>query len=169
MRQFTPLGVLPLLLLSALPTQAQEQMISITPEQIGQIFCIGSLGNDMSPVFAVISEDLRSVIDRAAEHSDAYAIAHPGEKPPLGDGLPWRTWPDYADGCTVGEASIKDLLATVVINYTFSDAPSANYSNALILLPDYPENGPPYIWRISDVDLGDGNTLRAILYNTFEE
>jgi hypothetical protein len=176
MRHFTTLGVLPLLLAPALPALAQEQMISITPEQIGQIFCIGSLGNDMSPVWGVLSEDLTYLLKDASARNNEYQVAHPGEKSPLGDGIPWRSWPDYADGCTVGEPSEAELLtretnllARVVINYTFSDAPSANYSDTLILLPAYGENGPPYIWRIHDVELGDGSTLREFIYAAFEE
>jgi hypothetical protein len=166
MRHAITLTTLPLLLLSALPAQAE--MISITPEQVGEIFCISSLGNDMTPASAMLSDDLRWDIDRASERSDAYQLAHPGDKPPLGDGLPWRTFPDYADGCTVGEATVKDLMATVVINYTFSEYPEANYSNSLILLPSYGENGPPYIWRIHDIDLGEGNTLRGFIASAFE-
>jgi hypothetical protein len=166
MRHAITLATLPLLLLSALPAQAE--MISITPEQVGEIFCISSLGNDMTPTGAMLTDGLKSVIDDAFERSNAYELAHPGDKPPMGDGVPWRTYPDYADGCTVGEATIKDLVATVPINYTFSEYPEANYSNNLILLPSYPENGPPYIWRIEDVDLGDGNTLRGFIAGTFE-
>ncbi len=166
MRHAITLATLPLLLLSALPARAE--MVSITPEQIGQIFCIGSLGNDMTPVSSVLTDDLRAVIDDAYAKSNEYQNAHPGDKPPMGDGVPWRTWPDYADGCTVGDATVRDLVATVVINYTFSEYPEANYSNALVLLPSYPENGPPYVWRINDVDLGEGNTLREFIYGTFE-
>ena len=165
MRNAITLITLPLVL-SALPAQAE--MISITPEQVGEIFCISSLGNDMTPAGAMMTDDLRSVVDDAFERSNAYQLAHQGEKPPLGDGVPWRTLPDYADGCTVGEATIKDLVATVPINYTFSRYPEANYTNALILLPSYPENGPPYIWRIHDVGLGDGNTTRGFIASTFE-
>jgi len=176
MHHLATAAIIPMLLLSALPAQAQSEMITITPEQIGQVFCIGSLGNDMSPVSGVLSEDLTSLIDDAFERSNAFLLDHPGEKPPLGDGIPWRTWPDYADGCTVGAASEAellaretDLLARVVINYTFSDAPSANYSDTLILLPAYGENGPPYIWRIHDVELGGGGTLREFIGASFEE
>lgn len=169
MHHLATAAIIPMLLLCALPAQAQSEMVTITPEQVGQIFCIGSLGNDMTPVGAMLSDDLRSLIDDAFARSNEYELAHPGDKPPLGNGVPWRSWQDYADGCTVGEASVRDLVATVVINYTFSEYPDANYSNSLILLPNYPENGPPYIWRISDVDLGDGNTLRESIYAAFED
>lgn len=168
MRHLTVSGILPLLFLSALPAQAQDQMITITPEQIGQIFCIGRLGNDMSPVSGVMNDDLTSLIEDAFASSNAYLLDHPGDKPPMGDGVRWSTFPDYADGCTVGETSVRDLVAYVGINYTFSDYPEANYSDTLMLLPNYPENGPPYIWRLYDIQLGDGTTTREFLSAAIE-
>lgn len=165
MRHFASLAVLTLTL-SAVPARAE--MVTITPAQIGQIFCISMLGNDMTPAGSVLTDDLMGLIDTSFERSNEYLLTHPGDKPPLGDGVPWRTLLDYADGCTVGESSVRDLVATVVINYTFSGYPEANYSNSLMLLPSYPENGPPYIWRIHDVDLGNGDTLRESIAATFE-
>ena len=166
MRHLTITGVLPLLLLATLPAQAQ--MVTLEPEQIGQIFCIASLGNDMAPVEALLSDDLETLVAEAWEKNAAFETAHPGEKPPLGDGLPWRTWPDYADGCTVGEALAEREIATVVINYTFSEAPDANYSNELLLRPSTFADGAPLVWRIDDIDLGEGNTFRKVLAGAFE-
>ena len=168
MRHLTALGILPLMFFSSLPARAQAVMVTITPEQIGQIFCIGRLGNDMSPVSGVMNDDLAALIDDAFAESNAYLEAHPGDKPPMGDGVRWSSFPDYADGCTVGDESIRDLVAYVVINYTFSDYPEANYADTLMLLPSYPENGPPYIWRVYDVQLSDGTTMREFLYAAIE-
>ncbi|QDZ10931.1 hypothetical protein [Devosia ginsengisoli] len=168
MRYVAAIGILPLILLSILPARAQAEMATITPEQIGQIFCIGRLGNDMSPVSGVMNDDLAALIEDAFASSNAYLDRHPGDKPPMGDGVRWSSFPDYADGCTVGDASIRDLVAYVVINYTFSDYPEANYSDTLMLLPNYPENGPPYIWRLYDINLGDGTTTREFLYGALE-
>ena len=168
MRHLSSLRMLPLVLLAALPAHAQDEMITITPEQIGQIFCIGRLGNDMSPVSGVLNDDLGALIDDAFARSNAYLDRHPGDKPPMGDGVRWSSFPDYADGCTVGDESIRDLVAYVVINYTFSDYPEANYADTLMLLPSYPENGPPYIWRVYDVQLSDGTTMREFLYAAIE-
>jgi hypothetical protein len=166
MRHLTLTGVLPLLLLAALPAQAE--MVTLEPEQIGQIFCIASLGNDMAPVEALLSNDLQTLVVEAWEKNAAFEAANPGEKPPLGDGLPWRTWTDYADGCTVGEALAEREMATVVINYTFSEAPDANYSNELILRPAIFADGAPLVWRIDDIDLGDGHTMRSSIAGAFE-
>lgn len=166
MRHLTQLGVLPLLFLATLPAQAQ--MPTIEPEQIAEIFCIGSVGNNMAPVEALFSHDLQTLVAEAWKKNAAFEAAHPGEKPPLGDGLPWRTWPDYADGCTAGEGAAEREMATVTVNYTFSDAPEANYSTELILRPATFADGAPLVWSIDDIDLGDGNTFRSILAGAFE-
>ena len=165
MRHSAFLGLLPLALLTTLPAQAQ--MVTITPEQIGQIFCIGSLGNDMAPVEAILTADLAAVIAEAEEKDAAFAAAHPGDKPPLGDGLPWRSWPDYADGCAVGEALTEREMAIVPITYSFSEAPDATYTNELTLVPASFADGAPVIWRIDDVDLGEGQTFRTVLERAF--
>lgn len=165
MRHLTTLGVLPLLLLATLPAQAQ--MITLEPEQIGQIFCLGSLGNDMAPVEALLSNDLQTLVAEAWEKNAAFEAANPGDKPPLGDGLPWRTLPDYADGCTVGEGMVEREEATVVVNYTFSDYPEANYTNFLVLKPATFNDGASMVWRIDDIDLGDGYTMRSSIAGAF--
>ena len=166
MRQLTATGVLPLLFLTALPAQAQ--MATITPEQIGEIFCIGGLANEMELVEPLLSLDLKAAIAEAYARNAAYEAANPGDKPPLGDGLPWRTWPDYADGCTVADGTVEREEATVVINYTFSDYPDANYSNHLVLRPASFADGTTVVWRIDDVELGEGRTLRSTLISAFE-
>lgn len=165
MRHVTAFGLLPFALLAALPAQAQ--MITLSPEQIGQIFCISSLGNDMAPVEGLLSEDLGAVVDLAFKQNAEFEAAHPGDKPPLGDGLPWRSYQDYADGCTVGEGVMERESATVAINYTFSDYPDADYSNELRLLPAHFIDGEPPIWRIDDIGLGDGLTFREAIAGAF--
>ncbi|MBJ3783523.1 hypothetical protein [Devosia sediminis] len=162
-----PTALLPLILLTAIPAQAQ--MVTITPEQVGQIFCISSLGNDITPAYSMLSEGLESEIARASERNLQFEIDNPGEKTPLGDGLPWRTSPDYADGCEVGEVTVKDFVARVPIHYSFSDYPAGNYTDHLILLPAYYEvEGDPLIWRIDDIELSNGLNMRFIIGTAFE-
>lgn len=165
MRHISLLAILPLALAAA---PAQAQMVTVTPEQIGQIFCIASLGNDMDIVGPLLSHDLTEVIAAAWEQNAALEAANPGDKPPLGDGLPWRTWPDYADGCTVGEGLAERESAYVDITYTFSEAPDANYTNTLVLRPATFADGADLVWRIDDIELGEGMTMRSALAGVFE-
>lgn len=160
MRNFTVASVLPFVLFTSMPAQAQ--MVVISPEQIGQIFCISSLGNNMGPALALLTPDLAAAITSAQERSNAFQLEHPGEKPPLGDGIPWRSWQDYADGCVVGPVERDEYRARVTIDYSFTAFPEANYTNHLVVLMQ------DDVWAIDDIDLGDGHTLRIALAGAFE-
>ena len=167
MRHSSALLLLPFLFGPTLPAQAE--MATITPEQVGQIFCIASLGNDMTPAHAMASEGLQALIAFSFERNTEFELANPGEKPPLGDGLPWRSWPDYADGREVGPVVVADLVARVPIHYSFTGYPDANYTDTLILLPaDSEVEGDPLVWRIDDIELSDSQTMRTILGTVFE-
>ena len=165
MRHLTAFGILPLVLLTSLPAHAQ--MVTLSPQQIGQIFCIGSLGNDMAPVEALLTPDLSAQIAEAWSRNAEYEAANPGDKPPLGDGIPWRGWQDYADGCEAWEGLTDGDIAFVEVNYSFSSEPSANYTNILVLKPVPLSEGMPPVWRIDDIDLGEGNMLRQRLTAAF--
>jgi hypothetical protein len=156
----------PLTLLSALALPAHAQMVTLTPAQIGEIFCIGSLGNDMAPVEALLSPDLSALVAEARQHSEALAAARPDEKPPLGDGLPWRTWQDYADGCTVAPGSDDE---EAIIQYSFAATPDASYSNTLRLVRVTQAPGGELVWRIDDIALGDRQSMRGALITALEQ
>jgi hypothetical protein len=160
MRHFPAIAVVPILLVSSLPVHAQQ--ITLSPEQVGEIFCISSLGNDMAAAEALLSYELAEIVAVARAQSEAFEAANPGEKPPLGDGLPWRSWPDYADGCTVSDMLMERESADVEISYSFSATPDANYTNTLRLRPASFADGAEPIWRIDDIDLGD-TTMRSLL------
>ncbi|MEO5807273.1 hypothetical protein [Devosia sp.] len=151
---------------AALALPASAQMITLSPDQVGQIFCIGSVGNDMSPVeAALLTPDLQKAIAAAWAKSDAYEKANPGDMPPLGDGVPWRTAPDYADGCTVGAVAITGDTATVPLNYTFKDYPDANYTDTLDLRKVVVETGFDPYWRIDNIEYAEkpGTLTQALI------
>jgi hypothetical protein len=160
---------LPLLLttLIILTLPAHAQMAIITPEQIGQIFCIGSLGNDMAPVEPLLTPALSAAIADAEARNEMIQKAAPDEKPPLGDGLPWRSWSDYADICEVQAITATDDEARVPIQYRFTQYPDANYTNTLVLKPVQVAPGAPPYWRIDDIDFGEGRTMAGTLKAAF--
>ncbi|MCR6635085.1 hypothetical protein [Devosia sp.] len=84
-----------------------------TPADFGAAFCKGGIDNDMSAIEAALTPDLAKVIAEAEAKNAEIQAATPDEKPPLGDGLPWRSWPDYADGCEVGTIA-EDAGKTLV-------------------------------------------------------
>lgn len=158
MRRF---AALPLVLLLTLPTVAQDFTI-LSPEQIGQIFCISRLGNDMAPVEAILTPELTAAIAEAEQKNADWEKANPGEKPPLGDGIPWQAAPDYASECTVGSTALMMDEATVAINYGFPEYPAGNFTDTLRLklVPGtYGEN----VWRIDNVAFADGNLRDGLL------
>jgi hypothetical protein len=155
------LAALPLALLLAAPAMAQDYTI-LSPEQIGQIFCISRLGNDMAPVEGILTEALETALDEADFKNDAYEQAHPGEKPPLGDGFPWQAAPDYAAECTVGQVTLMMDEANVAIAYGFPEYPDANFTDTLnlkLVEGEYGEN----VWRLDNIHFADGNLRDALV------
>ena len=158
------------LVLAPAATPAQDGPILISPEAIGQIFCLSRTGNDMAPVEGLLTDDLSFTIAKAVEESDAWAAANPGDKPPLGDGVQWADFPDYAPNCTVGPVALAGGKALVTIGYGFPDAPAADYVDelALVEVPDAMLGGTPR-WRIDNVIFADDYDLRQALRLAFTD
>ena len=160
------------LLLVALPFPAfaddADGPTRLSPQQIGDIFCITRLGNDMAPVEAIITPSLKKAIAKADALDAAWEKKNPGEKPPLGDGIPWQSSQDYAPKCVADHATATADAATVSINYNFPDDAAANFTDVLQLkpVPD-PEMGDK-IWRIDDVGFPDKTDMRQNMIDAFK-
>ncbi len=137
-----------------------------TPADLGATFCKASLEDDMAPVEAALTPDLAAVIAEAETKNAEIQAAAPDEKPPLGDGLPWRSWPDYADGCAVGTVAEEAGKTLVEIRYSFASAPDANYADHLVLIP---ASAGSDSWQLNDINLIDGMTLRSVLADAFAQ
>jgi hypothetical protein len=159
------------LLTLALPAFAQaeplDQPITLSPEQLGQIFCIASLGSDMTPIEAMLTPALNAAIAEADINESLAAQRFPDKKSPLSDGLPWRSVPDYADGCSVGTANIHDAEASVEILYSFSQHPDAGYTDTLLLAQVFSTTGMPQVWRLDDIILANDQTFTGTLTSAF--
>lgn len=152
-------------LLLAAPANAQP--VALTPEQIGEIFCIARLGNDMAPVEGLLTSSLRDAIAAAEAENAAIAARHPDEKPPLGDGIPWQSYPDLAPQCAAGAATLMMDEASVAVSYIFPDAPDADFRDYLQLrLVDAPTSGAR-VWRIDNLAYGTEGDLRTALELAF--
>lgn len=155
------------LVAAVLATPAFAQPITLTPQQIGQIFCLSRLGNDMAPVTGLLTAGLTSEIEAALEKNDVLQQAHPDEKPPLGDGIPWQAYPDYADQCQPGDVAFMMDEARISIDYAFKDYPDANFTDTLALkLIDDPTMSAR-IWRIDNIAYATDGDLRAMLAAAF--
>ncbi len=153
--------------LCLLATPSFAQIITIAPMQIGEVFCIGRLGNDMAPVGGLLTAELKTAIAEAEAKNDTIQKAHPDEKPPLGDGIPWQAFPDYAAECKVGEVTLEADRATVDIAYGFPEYPDANFTDHLqLVLVAYPTLSEP-LWRIENLAYATEGDLRTVLVGAF--
>lgn len=142
-------------------TTGAAMAVSPTPADFGNVFCRASLDTDMSPIEDALSPTLSVIVVDAWAKSDALQAAAPDEKPPLGDGLPWRSWQDYADGCDVGAIESNADTAKVEISYSFTSDSAANYSDRLDLIKT--DKG----WVLNDIEYDTGDTLRTSLAAPF--
>lgn len=155
-------------IVGALPVVADDsQMIKLKPEQIAQIFCLSRTGNDEAVISGILTDDLVKAIDVANKKDDDYVKKNPDEKPPLGDGIPWQSAPDYADRCDIGLVTLSKTDAKVELKYSFKDYPEANFSDVLILKKVPVEGFDDGVWRIDDVFFPDDTDLKAALVEAF--
>ena len=146
---------------------AAQDMIKLVPSQVGEIFCIARVGNDMAPVMALLTPQLDAAVAEAETKNAAWETANPGDKPPLGDGIPWQTAPDYAAVCTVGQVTFMMDEADVKIEYGFPKYPAANFADTLRLRRvDDPVMGGK-MWRIDDVAYAGDGDLKTTLLSIF--
>jgi hypothetical protein len=143
--------------------------IKLSPLQIGQVFCIGRLGNDMTPVEAILTPSLQQAIAAADKRNAAWAKKHPGDEPPLGDGLPWQSTPDYAETCTASHPTASPAQAGVSIDYAYPDVPDSAFSDVLKLQLIKDRHLDDTAWRIDDITLSDGRTMRGELLAAFKK
>jgi hypothetical protein len=153
--------------LGAAPAPAQDTMIVLTPEQIGEIFCISRMGNDMAPVEGLKSQTLRIAIEEAEQKNAVWEEANPGDKPPLGDGIPWQSYPDFAPVCTVTEVVYEMDRANVTVNYLFAVKPVVDFADHLELVLEEQSLGD-LRWRIDNVSYATDGDLRSTLLAIFE-
>jgi hypothetical protein len=144
------------------------QMVVLKANQIGQIFCLSRLGNDEAVISGILTDELSRAIAAAEQQDTDYAKKHPDEKPPLGDGIPWQSSPDYAAKCDTGLVTLSRTDAKVEIKYGFPDAPGANFTDTLILRKIPLEGMNVGYWRIDDVVYPDGTDLKTSLVTIFE-
>lgn len=144
------LALLPLTAAAQTPTQAPTseppvsesapstpppapQTAAETPVEVAQKFCDTHLPGTIEAEQAtmeLLTPSLRQAMDDAVKKNDAWEAAHPGEKPPLGDGVPFQSYPDVAEKCLAGVVSADGT--EVDIEYQFDD-PLANWTDRVKL------------------------------------
>ncbi|WP_297112450.1 hypothetical protein [uncultured Devosia sp.] len=134
---------------------------SSTAEAVAGTFCAAMLDGTPDPTTMVTPALGEMIATALARNADIQATA-PDEKPPLGDGIPWSSWPDRPDTCEIELTEAYDGAAMVNITYGFSGAPEASYTDTLVLMEG------EAAWAIDDVILADNQTLRGLLTTVFD-
>ena len=70
-------------------------------KKLGDLFCLVAMdardGGEFGRLY-LVTRSLGAAIDEAIRKNDEIAAAEPGDKPPLGDGVPFQSYPDDASG-----------------------------------------------------------------------
>jgi len=144
------------LALPALPVHASD----ITGSQLGIVFCTARLKGDMTPLKGLMTDDLAKKVADAEAKNAAFVKAHPSEKAPLADGIPWQSNPAPADNCLmVGMSGTYDVPVDI-LSYTYADS-GKNFSDRLEL------NFVNGELRLDNVDYAGGGDLKSRLAAAF--
>ncbi len=152
--------------LTAFGASAQDQP-KRAESALGEAFCLMKDGPEAVGPLLLVTPALAAEIRAALAKNAEIQKAHPDEKPPLGDGVPFQSYQDVSPKCEVGTVEGEGIGAVVEIKHCFPDEPSANYSDRLVLGAGWNE-GTLGIDDILYGAEGDHGTLRKTLVTAFE-
>lgn len=128
------------------PAAAAEQG---SPEALGEVFCELTRRDVGKGLLYIFVPPFAQLVDDALARSDEIGAANPDEKPPLGDGIPFQSFPDLAPVCEVGAVKDGPRSKYVDIHHKFPDATGADWTDRLVLVR---WNGGA--WMIDDILYG---------------
>jgi len=133
----------------------------------GAAFCLMKDNPPGADLLVLVTPSLADEIGKALAKNDEIQKAHPDEKPPLGDGIPFQSFPDVSPKCQVGKVEGEGTGAVVEIRHGFPDTPRADYADRIVLGEGWTKG----TLGIDDVlygEEGGGGTLRKTLVEAFE-
>ena len=133
----------------------------------GATFCLMKDNPPGADLMVLVTPSLADEITKALAKNDEIQKAHPDEKPPLGDGIPFQSYPDVSPKCEVGKVEGEGAGAVVEIRHGFPEAPSADYSDRIVLGEGW-TRGTVGIDDVLYGASGDNGTLRRTLAEAFE-
>lgn len=155
-------------LLSAVPFGASAQDQPKRAEvALGEAFCLMKDNLEAAGPLLLVTPALAAEIRAALAKNAEIQKAHPDEKPPLGDGVPFQSYQDVSPRCEVGTVEGEGAGAVVEIKHGFPDEPSANYSDRIVLGAGW-NDGTLGIDEVLYGAEGDHGTLRKTLVAAFE-
>lgn len=133
----------------------------------GAAFCLMKDNPPGADLMVLVTPSLAEETQKALAKNDEIQKAHPDEKPPLGDGIPFQSFPDLSPKCEVGKVEGEGAGAVVEIRHGFPDTPRADYSDRIVLGKGWAKG----TLGIDDVlygEEGGGGSLRKTLAEAFE-
>ncbi|MBN9074367.1 MAG: hypothetical protein J0H34_22745 [Rhizobiales bacterium] len=104
----------------------------MTPQELAQKFCDlhkdGTVEAEKATM-VLLTPSLKAAMEEGEKKSAEWQAAHPDEKPPLGDGVPFQSYTDVAPECVAGKVSADGT--EVDIEYRFPDQPDANWTDRI--------------------------------------
>lgn len=155
-----------LITMATFGASAQDQSRSAAAA-FGAAFCLMKDNPPGADLMVLVTPSLAAEIGKAMARNDEIQKAHPDEKPPLGDGIPFQSFPDVSPKCEVGKVAGEGAGAVVEIRHIFPQTPRADYSDRIVL----GEGRTKGTLGIDDVlygEEGGGGTLRKTLVEAFE-
>jgi hypothetical protein len=140
-----------------------------TPREIAEKFCAARRDGDEERLRSLLTRSLLKVIAEAEARNDVIAKVSPDEKPPLGDGIPYQTYPDMAPECKVGAEKQVDDRTEVELRNVFPDAEASDWTDRLVLVES---DGRLLIDNVvfeTSVNDTDEISLRSVLFNAFDQ
>lgn len=101
--------------------------------RLGELFCQLKQGGDDQSVRYLLTKGLLAEIATAEAKNDVIAKAAPDEKPPLGDGVPFQSYPDVAPKCAPDAVAVVDGATQIDIQHAFPDTPNANWTDRIVV------------------------------------
>ncbi|MCX7299754.1 MAG: hypothetical protein NTX73_05125 [Rhodobacterales bacterium] len=106
-----------LTILGATTAQAQD---TTTAEALALEYCAAAIRFDEGAAENLMTPALRDLIAQARAANDAFLKKYPGDKPPLGDGLPLTGYQDATESCV--PESVTETSAVLI--YAPASSPS---------------------------------------------
>jgi hypothetical protein len=163
MSRFRSVFCLTVFLLSACATM---QVHPPVPGTLARQFCNASQHGDTKAFLKLATPSLAAAVKEAEAKNKVIADMHPDEKPPLGDGIPLRSYSDFAPECRGGDVIAENNRVLLVIRHIFTTKKedSASWADRLVLV--HFKKG----WKIDNILYGPhyDSDLRQSLSRAFD-
>lgn len=140
-----------------------------TPQAVAEKFCATRLKGDEKALRLLLTPSLLEAIEEAEARSDIIAKASPDQKPPLGDGIPYQTYPDMAPACEVGAEKQVDGRTEIELRNVFPDAEGSDWIDRLVLVQSEGRLLIDNVVFETSVNDTDEISLRSVLFNAFDQ